>query len=555
MNQLRVLLHKEWRDQRALVIGGIVACVLVRVLDRVLFGQHERTFWSGGLVLPCCEWTFALVLAVEVITRDVAHGVEGTFLRLPVSRLLAWRAKIVFVVLASFALLVALTITTLEIRAFDHGSLLDGLRVMYQPLNWLYGGVLATAAFASACVLRRSLPAAVVGVVLVAGLPLCATHLLDGRASEWCELLLNSWTRTAFASLACIAFLLGSFLAFRVRRADPSGLRRASAVALALGLVFVPLLTGTAGACAWALDILPFSRTVEIERVVPSPDGRCLAVQVGQEWKPRDPWIDFGHGLEGRRRRSEVWLYDITRKTWSTLDARCRELDPNASVWGGDGFLRTRSGSTAFATSDWNTERVDPATGVVQALDSAEHDWFTQMAQSRESVTWAWRGRGISLRLPANVFSVPSPQAGVVFHEQDGFLVRHELDPDATTRIAQLHGPLRLAPSISPDGRFLLLDDARESAILDACDGRVLQRLDAGLLLREWSRTPGRVAVLVSGTQRLALEEDGTLVLLPALAANQLPLGRHALVRFEAQRIEITGIDGSERETIYEVKP
>jgi hypothetical protein len=68
----------------------------------------------------------------------------------------------------------------------------------------------------------------------------------------------------------------------------------------------------------------------------------------------------------------------------------------------------------------------------------------------------------------------PSLQPGVVFHEQDGFLVRHEFDPERTTRLAELHAPLGHPLRISPDGRFLLAMDGRDTMILDARDGRVV---------------------------------------------------------------------------------
>lgn len=557
MKQLQALLYKEWRDQRTLVVCGIAASVALAGLARLLGASGPDSAQNAHFAIRVCEWSFALALAVETITRDVAHGVESSFLRLPVPRQLAWRAKVVFVVLACALLHFALVLGELAAQLLGHGSPLEAVRGMFQPADWLFGGVLATAAFASACTLRRSLPAAVVGLVFVVGIPAVAARLADGRTREWLDVLLNSWTRTAFAAIACIAFLIGSFLAFRVRRADPTGLRRASALAFGIGLVLVPVFAGTASASSWAFDIVPFSRTAEIDKVVPSPDGRFLAVQVRQDWTPHDAWFGFEHCNEGRRRRSEVWLFDRTQRSWVALDERSRALDPDQDVWDAQGMLRTRSGDGLFLAFGWGEERIDPATGAVHLPDglATEREWWSQTAKTKETVIWSWRGHKASLQLPTSVISLPSPQPGVVFHEQDGFLVRHDLATDSITRLAQLHEPLRSAPSLSPDGRYLLLLDGRDSTILDACDGLPIQRLDDVLQFRSWSRTPGRIAVLWTRPQRLALETDGTLAALPELAPQQLECGRDALVRFEKQRIELTSLDGKRREVIYEVRP
>ncbi len=558
MNQLRVLLYKEWRDQRALVLGGITLSLAVFALARALSSAPAQSWQSASLALCACEWTFAVALAVELISRDVAHRVDGTLLRLPVPRHLAWRAKVVFLVLASAVLHLALLLGEITARLLEHTYPLEAFRTMYQPANWLYGGVLASAALASACVLRRSLPAAFVGVAAVATLPLLASHLLEGRARDWLDLLLNSWTRTAFATIACAALLFGSFLAFRVRREDPSGWRRAASVAVGLGLVFVPLFAGTASACSWALDILPFSKRAEIERVAPSPDGRFLAVQVRQDWKPRDAWIDFEHFNEGLRQRREVWLFDRENRKWNTIDGLCRKLARDEFVWDEAGKLHTCSDAGAFGYYYRSEECIDPATLEVQTLipvlAKAERTWCSRRSASNDTVLWSWRGHDSSLRLPARAVCVASPQPGVWFHEQDGFLVRHELDPETTTRLAPLQPSARCSVEVSPAGRYLWLVDGRDGAILDACDGTRLQELGADLRFDGWSNVRGRIARLRAHGVWLALEEDGQLARVPAPALNQRALGRDALVRFEPQHIEITSLDGRERETIYEVQ-
>jgi hypothetical protein len=587
VKQLQALLYKEWRDQRVLLIGGLAACLLMVVLAELLGGRNVGPLVRVRFVLPGLLTAFTLVLATESIVRDVQSGVEGTLLRLPVPRGRAWSAKFLSVALASVAFFVLLTLLEMLLRLSEHHSAIDGLFAMLEPTWWWLNAAVAAACGASACVVRRSLPAAFLGLALVSGIPLIAMALPDGHAREWLDVLLNSWTPAALSALACGAFLLGSFLAYRVRRFDALGIRRAASVAMGAGLILVPILAGTAHAQSWAFDILPFSKTAEIQWISPSPDGRFLAVQARQHWYARDNWIQLSERETGSRQRSryEVWILDLTTGDWKEIDDRYREIS-GVDDWSASGTLLTASTNGQFGDGEVLVERVDPRTGRIVSShpNSVPEDlgqWYAMRSLGSDTVL-RWKANGRELRLPNRGLMRPSTQPGVVFHESDGFLVRHELAPDTTTRLIELGTDRVSLVRVSPDGRFLYLVNANTSRILDASTGVVVHdfgqgppfadwprvprstallgvvvhALEHGPGFADWSRVPGRIALLCAGRMVwTALLEDGSLVQLPVQALRCLELGPDRLLAFDERHIERMRLDGSERVTLYEAKP
>jgi hypothetical protein len=503
---------------------------------------------------------FTLVLATESIVRDVQSGVEGTLLRLPVPRGRAWSAKFLSVALASLAFSALLTLIEMLLRVSEHHSAIDGLFAMLEPTWWWLNAAVGAACAASACVVRRSLPAAFLGLVLVAGIPLIAMALPDGHAREWLDVLLNSWTPAALSAVACGAFLLGSFLAYRVRRSDALGLRRAIGVATGAGIVLLPTLAGTAHAQSWAFDIVPFSKTAEIQWISPSPDGRFLAVQAVQHWYARDNWIQLSERETGSRQRSryEVWILDLTTRDWKEIDDRYRDIG-GIDDWSAAGTLLTGSTECHFGDGEVIVERVDPSTGriVSSHSNSVPEDlgqWHAERSLGSDTIL-RWKANGRELRLPNRGLMRPSTQPGVVFHESDGFLVRHELAHDTTTRLIELGTDRVSLVRVSPDGRFLHLVNANTSRILDASTGVVVHDLEHGPGFADWSRVPGRVALLCAGRMVwTALLEDGSLVQLPVQALRCLELGSDRLLAFDEHHIECMNLDGSERKTLYEAK-
>lgn len=559
MSKLRILLYKEWRDQRALVIGALLVCVLLIVSAKLLVGVRFDAEIRTRFVLPACYGVFAVLLATESIAREVHSGVERTLLRLPVSRELVWLAKALFVVLGSALGLLVLGLLEIVLRLAERAPAL----VVIEPLVLPVIAAVATASFVAACVLRRSLPAAFLGLLLVGLVPLTAYALPPLRLTEWVDLILCSWTPAGLSILGVPAFLLGSLFAFRVRRADALGLRRAARACAGAAIVLVPAFAGTARSSAWAFDIVPFSRTAEICSTSPSPDGRFLAVQAEQEWDPSSEWTPAPRPQHGfsRRMRWEVWILDRTTGRWSEIDGRFRMFF-GPGTWDARGRLLTLSTDGAFGRGDFSLEHIDPASGAIAnsrvlALDEVLASWYWRDTTRDERVL-TWKAKGLGVRVPKSALLVPSPQPGIVFHEQDGFLVRHELDPDCTTRLAALGRPNEfrvLAPS--PDGSLLFLYESQDDrCLLDACTGEVVRRFDAHEAPAGWSNLPGRIYwVLREDLGYCALNEDGSLTPLPAFDPSWQELGPDHLFHRDPQRIECMKLDGSERQVLYQARP
>jgi hypothetical protein len=365
--KLRALLYKEWRDHRALCIGALVVFVLFAALAKILasgsFDPAQRT----GYVLPSCLGVFALILAIEVVVRDIHTGAESTLLRLPVSRAMGWSAKALFVTLASVGFLLLLVVSEVALRILERRSALEGLVDMVQPTQWCLIAAIAAACASCACVLRRSVVAAFLGVALITACR-CSRCVFPKapRANGFSSSCATGRQPRSRHSRA-LPSLFGSFLAYRVRRADDFGLRRAAGAAIGAGIVLVPALAGTAQHSGWAFDIELFSKTAHVMAIAPSPDARFLAVQVSQQWKPRDCWI----GSAGRRKdfgvreRYEVWLLERSTGVWKEIDDRFRTL------WSVDeGWMRTDISSPSRVTGPFGdgglvVERIDPIAGVV----------------------------------------------------------------------------------------------------------------------------------------------------------------------------------------------
>jgi len=557
VKKLGVLIYKEWRDQRVLMLGAFVVCLLAIVIAKLLHGTHFDPLARTRFVLPGCLALFTLVLATEAITREAQNGVEGTLLRLPVPRATAWLAKIGFITFSVVGFLVLLVLVELTLRILEHRSALDGLVAMIQPTWWLLIAALGAACVASACILKRSLPAAFLGLVLVSGVPLFALALPDGRAREWSAVLLCSLTPAELSALACCAFLIGSFFAFCVRRPDVFGFRRATGAATGIGIVVVPIVAFLAHALARAFDMRPFSRTAEIERISPSPDGRFLAVQAAQYWVPRDNWIDLSEegSRTGQRVRREVWIFDCVTRAWQKFDDRFRSI----IEWNSDGTLHTTSSAGYFGADKVLVERIDPLTdGVVSShpddgSESLGH-WYQRRIVGNDTVL-RWISTGRELRLPRSALMRPATQPGVVFHEQDGSLVRHELQSDSTTKLAELGAAHDSSVRVSPDGRHVYLVNGSTRRVLDARDGSLVHDC-AGSGLADWSRVPGRIGLFCAGRMEWTmLMEDGSLTTLPTHALRCQELGPDHLLAYDQQRIECMKLDGTDRQVLYEARP
>ena len=559
MKGFRALLYKEWRDQRLLVVNAAILCVVLLAVVKYFGGRRFDPDVRERYVMPALLAVFAVVLAVESLTREAQSGVERSLSRLPATRAVAWSAKIAFMALASTAFLALLTAVEHTLRLFEHYSVPARNLLAVSPTVLPLAAGVAAACFAAACVIQRSLPAAVAGVVALLAIPALAYFIPPSRVTTWLDVALNSWHPAELACMATIAFLLGSLLAFRSRRAGALGLRRAGTATFGASVVIGPTLAAPTLNSSWAFDIVPFSPEAKVQLIAPSPDARFLAVSVEQVWTPRYDWLPVTGRLTGSRCRTrrEVWILDCATHGWNEIDGRFRMLaDP---PWDSRGRLTTVSIPGGFGDGDWRLEHIDPSTREVTeerpaSVDDSIGPWYSRVEEPQGTVI-RWRAMRTSIRLPAINLIGLSPEPGVVFHDEDGQLVRHTLAPEGFTRLALLVQPRRFHfLTVSPDGSMLYLHDERR--ILDACDGRIIREFDRDSGWCGWSEIPGRLGIVWHmGDSFSALNEDGSETPLPGFDGSCHEFGPDRLLRYDEQHIECMKLDGSEREVLYEARP
>lgn len=576
MKQLRALLHKEWRDQRLLAIGALVVCALFQGLGRLLGG----TGFSAELraqILPVLLALFTILLATESIARDAGSGVETILARLPARRALVWLSKASLVALMTTGGGLLLVAMEWILRSCEHRAApaVSPLAPQYP----VFIAVISAACFASACTLRRSLPAAFLGVLLVAVVPL-VVWIIPIHLADWFDVVLCAWTPTGLAAAGIPAFLLGSLFAFGTRHEDRFGMRRAARCALGTGLVLVPVFAGTARSAAWAFDIVPFSRTAHFFQVCPRPDGQFVALEVGQEWDPRHDWATWDRPKKGMetRHRLEVWILDVRTGAVREIDQRFRMLlHVNGPIWDERGRLVALSSSAAFGTRSFALEHIDPERAEV--LDSREVDLGDVLGM------WYWRGDGtITAKASGAAWKsskkdallTPSAAPGIVFSAENGCLVRRDLETGETTTLCVLREPCDHRMLLeSPDRRWCMLLETQWKGptvqrLLDACDGRLVKEFKPGSGWAGWSTVPGRICMLCEqGCEWSMLGEDGSLTPMPARgfdwedlglerpAASDLhglgiqELGLDRLLFVLGQELGCMKLDGSERRVLY----
>jgi hypothetical protein len=578
VRQLRALLYKEWRDQRAICLAGLGICLLLALAAVRVNGVAlmTRSVYIDT-VLPICCMVFAVVLAAESVARDAQSRTAETWIRLPASRLLVWSSKFLFVFLAVATLIVVLL-------PLDHALRLTvgvaGNQVLARPLFWAVTFAQAAAGLAFACILKRALPAAIAGALVVAALPVFAGWLPPCGLYDWLYVFLTHWSPTELACVACAAFAIGSLMAFSVRRTDPLGWRRSLAAVVGALVVFVPTLSASARRAWAAFDIAFADPSAMITQVFPSPDGRFVAVQVEHSWHAGKDWrAAAGPNIANGLGRCEVWLLDRSRGRWSEIDDRSRRFKFASRFgiewgpWDERGRLAVFSSPSPFGTSSNRVDLIDPITGAdvlgsiesiprLRALDAEMGSivWYGVSSSSRKAeIVLHWTERGTDLRLDDSEVFATSPEPGIVFIEREYGLVRHDMANGCETLLRALPHR-RSGIDVSPDGSHLRVLVMGQSTIIDTCDGHTLAVLPAGAWLQSWSRVQGRlglVSAFVAPAVRswFALDVNGQLQPLPTSLSCCEELGADRILAYDGHRIECMKFDGSEREVLYQSRP
>ncbi|MCK6447323.1 MAG: hypothetical protein L6Q99_13110 [Planctomycetes bacterium] len=566
---LRALWWKEARDHRVLVITCALFYAAILLGAKLVLGDGFDANLRVGYVHPAGLLVVAAALAAEALAHDAASGVEVTLARLSLSRRTLWTAKASFVLaaLAGFELFAF----ALEhaLRAFEPQA--DTARLAPLVAWWFAALVVVACVLAAASLVRRALPAALIGCgvpVLLGWLCLCSPR------PPFAGLL----TRIAVASgplgVACVAacaLAIASLAAYSVARFDRFGLRRAGAFVLGgLAVMIAPL--GWAVASAHSrLALAPHADGGNVWQALPSPDGRYVALvaertcKLDRDWPlfSRDSWLS-----SAELSRTEVWIVErATGACRELADDRCRA--PWASQrrgwsvgpWTNDGRLLAVSTEHGFGVDDERFEFVDPSEARMieefgadeAALESAAGvppRWYHLEVQGDMRVLSfadGTHGTGVA----RDELLALSPEEGVYFvRGSDDALLRRNLRDGSERSIGVAAARTVLSPRVSPDGRWLALQRRDGLTILDAHDGRVVFGPEPGVLV-EWSRH-GRLATLESGTAAFAVELDGTRHPLPR--GWPLECGSDGFVWRLPERITWRSLDGTRVETVYSVR-
>jgi len=247
----RALLWKEWREQRPLVLTGL----LVTALMPLFLIAGLSAFSSRGVNLPDLAealpglyvlllWPlFAVAAGAGTVATEIGDGTLGFLLSRPVSRLRVWLVK-VGMAAAAFTLVVlcsGLVSWILHVVASggDAGSTPGTWDIANLSLVGLSlaGAVLvmfSTAVFFST-VLSRAMTAAAAG--LVAALTLLAGIFLVWSRMDLVPLLEPQWIALEMGLMASLILLASLYLFSRGEMLRGKGARKTALVAVALALL------------------------------------------------------------------------------------------------------------------------------------------------------------------------------------------------------------------------------------------------------------------------------------------------------------------------------
>ncbi|MBI5431722.1 MAG: hypothetical protein HZA52_02710 [Planctomycetes bacterium] len=562
MNVWRALWWKEARDHRVLFATCALLYVALLAGAELVLGDGFDATLRLGAIHPAALLVVAAAFAAEALAHDAASGVETTLMRLPVSRWKLWSAKASFVVAALAGFELVAFAAELVLASFEPAA--DSSRLTPVFAWWL------AALLAAASLLRRALPAALVGVgvpALLGWLVLGAERMpnvdLLGRVASASGPLGVALALTAALCIASVA-------AYCVVRFDRFGLRRVGAFAAGGMCVVAPPLAWTFASTSSRADLVPFTHGVSIWNVRPSPDGRYVALQAERvakldgDWPTlsRESWLSTTE-----LSRLEVWILDRATGECRELDDRWRSIwSPSrrgwsAREWTSDGHLLTVSAPGTFGSGEYRYELVDPRTARVvesfgddsDALELAADippSWYRLERIGNHSVLALADGsHGVRLRDDQPV--TLSPEVGIAFYRDEaGALLRKNLLDGSERVFARFDGESIGRPRVSPDGRWVAIQEREKLSIRGARDGELVFGPEQGVLV-EWS-SHGRLATITHRDATFALGLDGSRVELPR--AWPIECGAEGFVTRLPDRVEWHSLDGARVETIYAVR-
>jgi len=273
---MRELIRKEWRENRALILGFLILAPTLSLALKGLVVGFAKTAPSDSIqfVIPAMLGLYVLAIASDLVAGDAASGRLGFLAALPVRPATIWAAKALFLfgtatlylgwLLAAEAAILA----ALGKEAYWLFQLV-AKEAAFLPLFFLGGA--ATLFFST--LIDRGFAAAFAALVAIAGFGFLVLAFdlerFDFRDSALRALM-------AKGSLVLTAgFLGGSLLAFTKGRIHLGGrLRRAVLATLALLALVVPPAAASATALEDWLSIDPWDDRLGFGTPYVSPDGR-----------------------------------------------------------------------------------------------------------------------------------------------------------------------------------------------------------------------------------------------------------------------------------------
>jgi hypothetical protein len=235
------LIAKEWRENRWLVIGFLVlAPILSLTLKWGIIGwKATEPSHSMRFVIPLLGLLYVLMIAADLIASDSAGGRYAFLFTLPVRAFRVWAAKVLFLFGSAAVMLAYLFV--LEAFLLFLGDKAPAGMITADALEWsvllIIVAVVGTATLAFSGLVNRGLAAAILALLVVAGLGFTSSRLLGLNIEERPRGLLY----LSLCILTGSGFLIASGFAFCLGRIHLGSTRRRIVLASAAFLVVVGL--------------------------------------------------------------------------------------------------------------------------------------------------------------------------------------------------------------------------------------------------------------------------------------------------------------------------
>jgi hypothetical protein len=542
------LLHKEWRDVRALTI----ACALLVPIGLISM-EYGYLDWQGdftaGTYVPACIGLYLAVIAADLIAADIATKRARAYAALPTRWASLWASKLTFLALAGTGFTVW---TVMSCAAIYHVLAPEAADAQFidqlsrTPREYVYAAPFgaATVVFWST-VLERGF--AVVGAAVVT----CA--VLGGALPvlHWISPELVPRDDTIAVALVAlpIVFLAGSLLAFtRTPQHSSSVWRRLATAAVIPIAILIPTGAVSAAVLSQRLVVEPNDPQLQLALGHVSPDGRHIVVHASKR-----------HAKASIR----TWILDIEDGSLAELGERNLYADW-VHPWSDEGAYTAWTQDTAI--QEGLRRLYDAETGEVLQTRSPDQvgtglhypfvEWATTRIEGADMIV-TLSATGKTATLPARMTPRFSRIPGYALHTDSDGVHLHDLNAD-TSRI--IRAPERyVSAHFSPTGAYVRTYGSSRYSIFDTRTGEELDVGDGAYLWFPGGGSDDRYTLLIDDAQSVEIVDletgehhaaDPSRERNPSIDTRILSDRRVVHLTIDG-RIEVRGLDGGNRRTIY----